>query len=290
MLKRSHPAAIGAYFLCALGLTVFSSDPYTVGASLIGAIFMLASLGGLRGGRALIAPFALFLLSALANPLFSHRGRTELLFINGQAITLEALIAGSVTGAAFAAALLLCSSMTLLLDDAKIMYLIGRRAPKCAIVLTGAFKFFPELMVKYRATQDAQKAVGRLPDEKPIDRLRSTLRVWSALIGLAFEGAREQAELICVSGFDEDRARCPMEQSKFRFADAAFLAATLLLTATAIALTLVGENEILFYPVFSVPSGMPAVISRGAAAVLFLMPAVTNIIGDVKWLFLKSKI
>ncbi len=287
MFKRLHPAALCVYFVCTLALTVFSTDPYLAVISLFCAVLDLASLGKLKKG-ALFAPFLIFLLSALANPLFSHRGATELFFINGNAFTLEALIMGAVTGCSFAAAMLICSCLSAALDDSKIMRLFGRHAPKCALVFTGALRFFPEMMRKHREIEDAQRATGRLPDEKPMESLRSRIRIWSSLIGLAFEDAAAQARLISAMGYNENVRRRPIADRGFSVSDAVFTAASAILFFAALSLIFFGET--VFYPVFFAPRGLLHIPFYISAFLLFSLPAIINAFGGLRWLCLRSKI
>lgn len=287
MFKRLHPAALCVYFACALALTVFSTDPYVAVISLFCAVIDLASFGKLKKG-ALLAPLFIFLLSALANPLFSHRGETELFFINGNAFTLEALIMGAVTGCTFAAAMLICSCLSAALDDAKLMRLLGSHAPKCALVFTGALRFFPEMLRKHREIEDAQRASGRLPDERPIESLRSRIGIWSSLIGLAFEDAAEQARLISAMGYKENVRRRPVADRGFCVSDAVFIAALLILFSTSILLLFFAQTA--FYPVFSAPRELLHIPLYCAAFLLFSLPAIINCFGGLRWLYLKSKI
>ena len=288
MFKKLHPAALCVYFICALALTVFSSDPYIAILSLFCAVVNLASLGRLQRGRALLAPFLIFLLSALANPLFSHRGATELFFINGNAFTLEALIMGAVTGCTFAAAMVMCSCLSAALDDSKVMRLLGRHAPKCALVFTGALRFFPEMMRKHKEIEDAQRATGRLPDEKPIESMRSRVRIWSSLIGLAFEDAAEQARLIASMGYNEDVRRRPIADRGFRVSDAVLAAASLILFSVSLFTIFFGET--VFYPLFSAPREALHIPFYFAAFLLFSLPAIINALGGLRWLCLRSRI
>jgi hypothetical protein len=171
------------------------------------------------------------------------------------------------------------------------MYLLGRRAPKCALVLTGAMKFFPELLRKHEDVKNAQKAVGRLPDEKPIESLRGTLRVFSALIGLSFEDAREQATLIVASGFSENSERRSADERRLRATDIFMLCATLFLTLLCAFLSVLGKNETVFYPTVEISRSLLSVIGRCVATLLFLLPFLINCFFRVsKCLLLKSKI
>ena len=178
--------------LCSLAvliLTVFTSDPYLAAVSLLCALVNLWAFRLLNGGRVLILPTLFILLCTVSNPLFSSRGATELLFINDLPITLESLVFGATTGTLLGAATLHCILLYNLLDDSRLLELLGKRAAKTALVLSSAMHFLPELRRRFSEISDAQRAIGRLPDNGVRRRIGGSIRVWSALLSLSFEDA-----------------------------------------------------------------------------------------------------
>lgn len=289
--NRLSSGSLAVWFAATLILTVFTSDPYLAALSLICGILNLWVFGLMRGGRALILPAIFIIISALANTLFSHRGATELLFINGAAITLEAIVSGAVTGTVIAAATVFCSLFGEIFDDERLLSLLGARAPKTALVLSSALHFLPCLARRHREITDAQRAVGRLPDTGFRRRIVGTLRVWSALIGLAFEDAAEQASLMRARGFDgQPKERTFTLKKSSRPASIALITVSLLLFAASVTGIALGLTPVGIYPTLNLPRSATCIPVYTCAAILFTLPATTEIYWRLKWHFLKSKI
>ena len=115
--NRFSAPSLGAWSLAVLGLTVFTADPYLAALSLLCGVINLLSFRLLRGGRVLILPLVFIVICALADAVFSHRGATELLFINDLPLTLESLASGATTGAVLGAATLHCILIYNMLDQ-----------------------------------------------------------------------------------------------------------------------------------------------------------------------------
>lgn len=72
-----HPAVSMAYFVLVLGLTLGCMHPVTVALSFLGASWFSIRLRGWKAyGQTMRFVGPIFLLIALANPLFNHRGVT----------------------------------------------------------------------------------------------------------------------------------------------------------------------------------------------------------------------
>ena len=94
-----HPAVSMAYFVLVLGLTLGCMHPVTVALSFLGASWFSIRLRGWNAySQTMRFVGPMFLLIALANPLFNHRGVTMLFTINHLWYTLEAVCYGLVSG------------------------------------------------------------------------------------------------------------------------------------------------------------------------------------------------
>jgi energy-coupling factor transporter transmembrane protein EcfT len=290
-MNRLSSSSLAVWFAATLILTVFTADPYLATLSLICGIVNLSYFGLMRGGRSLILPAIFIIFSALANTVFSHRGSTELLFINGSAITLEAIISGFVTGEVLAAAAIYCTLFGEIFNDERLLSLLGSRAPKTALVLSSALHFLPCFARRYSLITDAQRAIGRLPDKGFKTRISGTLHIWSALIGLAFEDAAEQASLMRARGFDGQPKRRTFTLKRFsRSTSIVLLTASVILFLFSVASITTGHTPVTFYPLVSLPRTEKSISVYACAAILFILPSVIEIYWRSKWHFLKSKI
>lgn len=90
-----HPFVLLVYFLSVLTVAMFAANPVLSLTALLGGILFCAMLvrrSRVPGDIGFYVP--LFLLVAVTNPLFSHNGVTPLFFLNGNPVTLEALLYG----------------------------------------------------------------------------------------------------------------------------------------------------------------------------------------------------
>lgn len=102
-----HPAVSMAYFVLVLVLTLTCMHPVTVALSFLGASWFSIRLRGWKAyGMTMRFVGPMFLLIALANPLFNHRGVTMLFTINHLWYTLEAVCYGLVSGCSLCAVIM----------------------------------------------------------------------------------------------------------------------------------------------------------------------------------------
>ena len=153
-MRELHPCVPLVTLLCLLLLSAFSTDPFVVGCSLGGGLLLGACLGVLR--RQLPLVLTVVLLFAVVSGLFSNRGDTVLFYLNHNAITLDALWLGARMGGMMASALCWFVAFGKILDTQKILYLLGRVAPKTALLLSAALRMIPVLRRRHKAVGEAR--------------------------------------------------------------------------------------------------------------------------------------
>ena len=127
-----HPAVSMAYFVLVLGLTLACMHPVTVVLSFLGASWFSIWLRGWRAyGHTMRFVGPMFLLIALANPLFNHRGVTMLFTINHLWYTLEAMCYGLVSGCSLCAVIMWFTCYQEVMTSDKFLYLFGKPFPGC---------------------------------------------------------------------------------------------------------------------------------------------------------------
>ena len=77
----------------------------------------------------------------------------------------------------------------LVITDDKWLYLTAKISPKISLLLSSALRFVPLLKEQSKKIKNAQKAMGLYSSESWFDKLKSVLRVYSALIGWSLEKA-----------------------------------------------------------------------------------------------------
>ena len=96
-----HPIVNMFYFIVVIGVAMFINHPIILTVGLVASIFYSTFLVGFKQNMKFMATFVLpmILVVTIINPIFNHYGVTVLAyFSNGNAITLEAIVYGLVTG------------------------------------------------------------------------------------------------------------------------------------------------------------------------------------------------
>lgn len=132
-----HPAVSFLYFAAVLALTLVCFHPVMAALSLVGAVCFSAQLNGWRS-VGLTSRFVLpmFLLIAIANPLFNHRGVTMLCMLFDQWFTLEAVCYGLVFAASLSAVIFWFACYQAVMTSDKFLFLFGQIAPNTALLIT----------------------------------------------------------------------------------------------------------------------------------------------------------
>lgn len=286
-----HPAVAAFYFVSILGVTMFAPHPILLGVALLGAVSFAGKSGHIpHPGRSLGLYFSLFVVVTATNPLFSHHGATPLFFLNGNPVTLEALLYGGNLGLMLLAVLWWFTCLQLVLTEDKLLYLFGKHAPKIGVLLSGALRFIPLLKQQASRIRQCQRAMGLYTSDAWGDRLHSTLRVYSALATWALETAIGNGMAMQGRGYGLPGRS---HYSLFRFSkrDAAALGCTALLDALLLPALLTGQLHFTFYPVLTAPTATVwGVLGFAAFGALSLMPFILEIKEDVLWNYYRSKI
>lgn len=286
-LENYHPFVLFFYFITVVCLTMFFMHPVLLFVSLLASFVLFTAMRGLRG-VGFSAVF--FLVVALINPFFSHNGVTPLLFINGNPITLEALVYGIFMGMLLLSTLYWLRSFHTLMTEDKIMALFSGVFPKLALLLSMILHFVPQLVKKGKAIYAAQRrwAHGKTPKHFKAHKL--WIAVLSALLTQALESAIDTADSMRARGYAAGRRRSAYPY-KFRGKDIALLAFILLLAGCFLFFAWTGRATFYFYPQISQVDLSPAsVFMYIAYALLMFMPVIVLVKGEIRWKYLRSGI
>ena len=270
---------------------MFLRNPVTVGMSLAGGAAFACTLTNAKEKlNDLKFYLPLTLLLAATNPLISHNGRTPLFFLNGNAFTLEAIWYGVFIAVMIVAVLLWGKGYSKIVTSDKFLYLFGRAAPKTALVLSVAIRYVPMLQRRARQTRDAQKTLGLFSTGSTADTLAGTAKVYSATVGWSLENAVETGRHMRARGWGAGK-RTSFSTFRFRAADAAMLAFTLLAGGFVLFSAAKGTLAFTFYPS---PAAAPFTPAAAAAYACFgalaFLPFLIETEELIRWNCLRSKI
>lgn len=288
--SRLHPAVSAFYLMSVLAVTMFASNPAIVLISLIcSIIFFLQierpSFSLKKSGFCLL----LFIIVSITNPLFSHNGVTVLFFMNGNPITLEAVLYGVFLAVMMLAVIFWFRCLNIILTEDKLLYLIGGISPKIALLISSALRFVPLLKNQGLKIKNAQKAMGLYASDAWTEKLKSTARTYSALVTWSLENAVDTGMSMKARGYG-NKPRSRYSLYLFRKSDGLIAGLILILDIVIVTALSFGWLAFDFYPTLSyakIGFGAIAIISF---AVLCALPIILEVKEGLKWKYYISKI
>ena len=278
-----HPAVSMAYFVLVLALTLTCMHPVTVALSFLGASWFSIRLRGWKAyGMTMRFVGPMFLLIALANPLFNHRGVTMLFTINHLWYTLEAVCYGLVSGCSLCAVIMWFTCYQEVMTSDKFLYLFGKVAPATALLITSALRFIPQMQQNAAQIKESR---AMLQDNSPrlFQKLAHAIQNLSALLGMSMENAVQTADSMKARGFGA-RRRTTFHLFRFDARDARTLALILTLSGICVVARCYGHGYMEYYPRITAltmgPSSMTMFILFAA---LMLLPSILEVKEAVVW-------
>lgn len=271
-LEKFHPITLLVYFVSVLVITMFVRHPLVLGMSLLGALLLVGSLTERKQFWKDMGFFALLLfLITVTNPIFSHNGVTPLFFLNGNPVTLEAVVYGFWMGVMVVAVLLWCQAINRIFTGDKVMYLLGRILPGISLVFSMVLRFVPRFRQKSREIMAAQKAMGFSASGSYKERIRAFTLVYSALTGWALEHSMEVGISMRARGYGCSK-RTSFHLFRWKFRDSMFFFGTLLLLLITVAGLFTGKLEFVFYPALGSLAAGFDLVPAAAFGLLTLLP------------------
>ena len=284
--ERLNPLAAALYYLCVLGLTMFSMNPLLIVLSLLSSVLtcMIGRAVKLRGH---IFALLLFLVAAVLNPIIVHKGATVLFYLNDRPVTLEAALYGVIAAMMLCASLYWLRSLSGVFSADKVMYLFGRFSPKLALLLSMSLRYVGLFKLRWRRIGDSQRALGLYRDGNLIDAVAGRARVLSISITWTLENGIFTAESMEGRGYGSGR-RTSFAPYRMHASDAAFMLLTAVLTV--VAAVGAAQTRAVYYPDLSFDPRSPWGIAGAAAfGLLSLLPVILDIKEAIRWRILLSR-
>ena len=251
--KTFDPTVPMAYFLCVMSICVFTSNPYLQACSLIGGTVLLVLIKGMRSVRLLIGGLAIVAIMGATNPLFVHRGLTELFYIGEKPYTLEALLYGLSLGCSIASLLIWFSVFNSVVTQDDILAVFGKRLPKTALVISMILGFIPKLTKQYTEMRHAQIGTGASRKKS----LHRTAKLFTACLAYEAERVIDISMSMKARGYGLKR-RTRAQRRGLRKKDAAAMGISLILCIVSFVYIGTGKLDYWYYPRLS-PDGFSGV-------------------------------
>lgn len=314
--SRYHPVVNLIFYLLVLGTTMFQMNVGLVFISLFSAVvyyFMLKKTEGLKYCAVVVG---IIIVSAIINPLFSHKGGTLLFYLfTGNPVTLESIIYGLISAIIIGAMLLWFSTFNQVMGVERILGAIGKVLPNVSLLITMIMRFIPQYTRHQRKVSMVNKVNKRNYGEKInllnrektekenvieackkqkkkngidkiIDSIKEGSRTFSITTTWALENSIYTADSMKARGFGTGR-RTNYSNYKFQKRDY-LLMGWLVILWLVVVFSLEREKVYTYYyPFIQVKNNVVVYLIYG---LLCLTPVLINVKEEIRWLILKSRI
>ncbi|MEG1887427.1 MAG: energy-coupling factor transporter transmembrane component T, partial [Oscillospiraceae bacterium] len=173
----------------------------------------------------------------------------------------------------------------------KFIYLFGRIIPALSLIFSMTLRFVPKFKAQAKIISNAQKCIGRdISNGNILKRAKHGITILSILITWALENAIETADSMKCRGYGL-KGRTAFSNYRFDRRDKISLITILLLCIVIFSGLFLGENNIIYFPSVLVKNiSWFSVLIYFCYLGLLLLPLVVNILEDIKWYYMKSRI
>ncbi len=285
-IKDFHPISLIIYLLSVILFTMLTKNPVFIFLSFVGSIMSYRLVSGKWDIKFYII---LFLIITITNPLFSQNGETVLLHILGRRITLESLFYGFSSAMMIVGIIYWFKVFSEVFKEDKLVWLIGKIAPKLCVVFCMAMRFIPLFKEYAKNIYEAQCGLGLFNTERLSGKLLLIKNVLSALISMSVENAIETADTMKSRGF-ENKKRSSYSLVRMRKTDLIYIVVTLIADCVLIYLLLTETVDFVYYPIIQLDVNLFFYAEGLCFILLFSLLIVYQLWRDVKWKYLISKI
>lgn len=279
--SEHNPIAIFVHFMLTIIIAMFIQNPIILLLALFGSILYYAVTFRKISAKTLIFWILLFLLISLINPIFSHKGETVLLFINGKAITLEALFYGINNGIMILAVMIWFLVFSEIMTSDKVMYIFGKFSPRLALLISMSLRYIPLYRQRASIINNAQKTMGLYKESNIVDNLKGGMRVTSSLITWSLETSVDTADSFAARG-GELKHRSSFSLFKFRKNDVVLIITSIVLFSAVISAQSMGILSVDYYASGDFFSKLSfeiiAIMAYSAYFILSVIPFITHIL------------
>lgn len=280
---RYHPIVNFIFYIAVLGFTMFQIQSVMVLISFIcGAVYYFY-IKGQCGLKYFGVILLIFVLSAIMNPLFSHRGKTLLFYLfTGNPVTLESVVYGLFTAAVIAAMLLWFCSFNYVMSSDKLMALTGKTMPHVTLLITMIMRFVPKYIRQQKQVREVKEGLGRRVSGT-LDKIKESGEIFGITATWALETSVETADSMRARGYGAAR-RTNYHNYKITKRDILAVIWIVLCSALVMLGIFTGRVSAHYYPVIRISHNIYVYISY---LLLCLTPIIINMMEAIKWNRLK---
>lgn len=287
---RLHPFVSFIYFAAVIGFSMFFLNPVCLALSLFGGFLYSAVLTrGASVKKNALMCLTVILLTALINPLFSHRGVTVIAYLpDRNPLTAESIAYGAAAGSMIAAVICWFSCFNIIMTGDKLMCIFGRFIPALSLIFSMTLRFVPNFKRQLKKISQAQECFYKENSNKKYTKIKSALSVLSAMVTWALENGIETADSMKNRGYGTKK-RSEFSNYRINVRDL-YVITAVIITALII---VIGTRTIKFvyFPKISgtETTGLQTAVYT-AYALLCVLPIIIELWEECRWRIIKSKI
>ena len=285
-----HPAVNLAFFVAALGMTMFIQQPVYLLISMISGCAYLLYLQGRKGMlRQVGYLLPILVMMVIMNPLFNHEGMTVLWYLpNDNPITLEAICFGLASAVMMGACIVWFNCCNAVFTSDKIIYLFGRVIPAMSLLVSMTLRFVPRFKNFLQSVMRIQRAMHKPENAK--EKLQQALSAFSATVSWAMEQSIVSADSMKSRGYGI-QGRTAFSIYLFEKRDGITLVLLVFLCAGAALPCFTGHAAWNYYPSLSGGLFGPVqLLGYLCYSGMCMVPLIIDLMEDHKWNSLRSKI
>ncbi len=287
-----HPLVNFLYFAVVILCSMFFLHPVFLAISFLASFVYSVSLGGRKGLKAnlrYLLPMLFFV--ALINPLFNHEGATILFYLWDNPITLESVYYGIASAVMFVSVIMWFACYNALMTSDKFIYLFGRIIPALSLIFSMVLRFVPRFKAQLKVVSHAQKCIGLDTGSGSVaTRAKNSMKILSIMTTWALENAIETADSMRARGYGLP-GRTSFAFFRFDRRDKAVLGFLLFLLAWILAGAFLRDTNMIYFPTVKLQEpSTRRLLLYAAYFLLSFVPVILNVLEEVKWRLLQSKI
>lgn len=288
-----HPMINFTFFIGALVCGMILMHPGFLACSAILSGLYYLTVRGLRGIGFLWKMLVLWVLLALINPIFSTYGEHVLFtYFGGRTYTLEALLYGMALAAMVVSVLSWFASYNTVMTSDKFLYLFGRFSPSMTLIFTMVLRLIPNYKKKIVQMNGARRGVGLSVDTgTKKEKTEHGMVLLSALTSWALEGGIITADSMRSRGYGCGK-RTSFSLYRFEGRDKLLVGIMGVLLVILILCGAKGGAAASYLPQYEAAGLENPYFCIGLLAygVFLFIPSAVNILEEIRWHNLKSKI
>lgn len=287
-----HPAINLIYFAMVFGFTIAISHPVFVMIAFLSSFIYSVKLNGKKQVVLNVSLIPLILLYTAWYSYYNHFGITNLYsnFIDNK-ITLEAVTYGFIISVKVATIVMLCSCLFSIFTTDKVVYLFGKVSPKLSLYLSIVLRFVPRIKNQSKRINTGRKGIGRgALQGNLIERVINLFKRISITITWALESLIESATSMKSRGYIL-KGRTAFSIYRFDNRDRVFVLSIFAIFIVVMMAVMLGQTYVMFDPSIVISRFTTISIAFYLAyALLFLLPMILQVIGEIKFKRLRSRI